>query len=153
MDTFPGNAISFGDEVRQEIDGILTRLGRVLGRRLTLKGISESDGFLQVAEALLELARLHPQIEEPDRWLIEFLGIGPYDPEVIAQEIEEERQSSDADRRARAALAMRQVDLERQRKLWVERKGRPDAPRDISTHRPSRPRHPGSKPPRHFRPV
>ena len=130
MDTFPGNsgkrgdAMPFDDAVRHEIDSILNRLGRVIGRRLTLKGISESDGFIQVAEALVELASRRPQIEDPDRWLIEILEIGPYDPAVLAQEIEEERQSSEAERRARVAMVRRREELERQQRLWLEKRPR-----------------------------
>jgi hypothetical protein len=155
MDTFPGNAMSFDDEVRQEIDSILNRLGRVIGRRLTLKGIPESDGFLLVVEALLELARHRRQggrqVEDPDRWLIELLEIGPYDPVVIEKEIEEERRTSEADRRARVAMVKRLEEIERQRKIWMERKSKPFAASE--NIRMIRPRRPGSKPPGRFGPV
>jgi hypothetical protein len=150
MDTVPGNALSFDDEVRQEIDGILNRLGRVIGRRLTLKGVPESDGFLLVVEALLELARLRRQVEDPDRWLIELLEIGPYDPAVIEKEIEEERRTSEADRRARVAMVKRREEIERQRKIWLERKAKLTSAGDV---RFLRPRRPGSKPPGRFGPV
>lgn len=151
MDTFPGNAMSLDDEVRQEIDSILSRIGRVIGRRLTLKGIPETDGFIQVAAALLELARVRPQIEDPDRWLFDFLEIGPYDPTVIAQEIEEERHKSEEDRRARVAMVKRRQELERQRKIWLERKSKLTGA--LGEVRILRPRPPGSRPPRRFGPA
>jgi hypothetical protein len=137
MDTPPGNTLSFEDEIRRELDDLLNRLGRVIGRRLTEKGISEPDGFLKVAEALVEFARHRPQIEAPDRWLIEYLKIGPYDPAVLAREIEEERNMSDLDRRARATEARRRLAMERQRQLWADRRpGGGSRPHRPSSKRP-----------------
>ncbi len=114
----PGSALAYDEGIRRELDEILDRLGRVIGRRLTLKGISEADAFLLVAEALLELARQLPRVEDRDRWLIEFLDLGPYDPESLAREAEMESLQLEAELRAKAAEARRQQAMGLERRPW-----------------------------------
>ncbi len=118
----PGSGLPYDEGIRRELDEILDRLGRVIGRRLMLKGFSEADAFLRVAEALLELARQLRDIDDRDRWLIEFLDLGPYDPEAIAREVEADGLDLDLERKARDAEArtLKEIDLERQ--IWMARK-------------------------------
>lgn len=125
MDILSGGSLPYDAATRRELDEILDRLGLVIGRRLALKGVSEADAFLRVAEALLELAPRLREIGdggERDRWLIEFLDLGPYDPLVIAQEVEADRLNLDLERQARAIADRRLSEIDLERQIWMGRK-------------------------------
>jgi hypothetical protein len=138
MATSRGNTESFQNEIRTEMNDMLSRLGRSIGRRLLRKGYSQHQAFLKVADALVEFEKCRPEIESPDRWLVEHLGLGPYKAEVYAKELAEEQYEAVHGKRVKALDIRIMEDIERRLQLFLDerKKAGPSAPDKLDPNVP-----------------